>query len=108
MRFGSQSIARIRAGASTGNDQYGDPIPGVSSELVVNGCSVEPGSGTEFDDRREATTTLYTALAPPSDVMETDLIRYDGTVYAVDGPVGRWRGVGSKSHDVIRLKAVAG
>ncbi|HET8768684.1 MAG TPA: hypothetical protein VFM86_15265, partial [Pedococcus sp.] len=72
MRLGSQTIVRKRAGASGGEDDYGNPIPGAPGSLPIPGCSVQPGGGSELDDRREATTTLYTVWAPAdADVVET-------------------------------------
>ena len=42
-----------------------------------------------------------------ADVVETDTVTYNGTDYAVDGQIERWR-TGNLPHDVVRLKAVAG
>jgi len=109
MRLGTQTVTRLgRSGESTADDDFGNPVPGApGADLVISGCSVQPGNGSELVDNRDAVTTLFTVWAPPSDVLETDAIRYDGTVYAVDGQIERWR-VGRMAHDVIRLKAVAG
>lgn len=109
MRLGVQTIIRKRAGASTGVDQYGDPIKGAASDLAISGCSVQPGGGSEFDDRREATTTLYTVWAPANaDVVETDLVNHEGIDYAVDGAIERWNANPRMAYKMIRLKAVAG
>lgn len=109
MRLGNQTIELVgRPGASTSEDAYGNPVPGAAgADLLINGCSVQPGAGSELVDRREATTTIFTVWAPPSGVRETDSIRFEGTVYAVDGQIERWR-TGNLPHDVIRLKAVGG
>lgn len=109
MRLGTQTVTRKgRPGESTAEDDYGNPIPGAAgADLVVTGCSVQPGAGTELLDRRESITTIWTVWAPPADIVETDTVAYDGTDYAVDGQIERWR-TGNLPHDVIRLKAVAG
>jgi len=108
MRLGRQTITRRRAGSSTGEDDYGNPVPGAPDELVIRGCSVQPGAGAEFVDRREAVTTLYTVWAPvAADVIETDTILFEGVEYAVDGQVAKWAGGTRLDHKVIRLKAVS-
>lgn len=110
MRLGTQTVTRKgRPGASTGDDEYGNPIPGLpGADLPVTGCSVQPGAGSEFTDRRDALTTLFTVWAPVADVTETDVVNYAGTDYAVDGQIERWN-VGTRlDHLVIRLKAVTG
>lgn len=111
MNFGTQTITRKgRAGDSTTDDEYGNPIPGaVGSDLPIPGCSVQPGAGVEVLDRRDALTTLFTVWAPiTADVTETDDVEYAGTVYAVDGQVEVWAIGTALDHKVIRLKAVAG
>lgn len=111
MRLGTQSITRKgRPGEAAGEDDYGNPIPGgPGPDLVITGCSVQPGAGSEFTDRRDALTTLYSVWAPePADVLETDTIVFDGTPYAVDGQIERWNVGTNLDHKVIRLKAVNG
>lgn len=109
MRLGVQTVVRKRAGAVTGTDQYGDPIQAAASELSITGCSVQPGGGSEFDDRRQATTTLFTVWAPAgADVVETDIVNHEGVDYAVDGPVERWNPNPRMAYVMFRLKAVAG
>lgn len=105
--LGPHSIDVLRVGESSGKDDYGNDTAGADVEFTVTGCSVQPGAGGEFDDQREATTTLFTVWAPLDPrVFDTDRIRYDGTVYAVDGQVARWDF--TPGHQVIRLKAVSG
>lgn len=111
MRFGTQTIVRKgRPGESTGEDEYGNPIPGPDgADVTIAGCSVQPGAGAEVIDRRDTISTLFTVWAPePADVTEMDVVTYDGTDYAVDGQIERWN-VGTRlDHKVIRLKAVSG
>lgn len=111
MNLGTQTITRKgRPGESTTEDEYGNPIPGASgSDLPITGCSVQPGAGSEFIDRRDTLSTLYTVWAPiTADVTETDDVEYAGTVYAVDGQVEVWAVGTPLDHKVIRLKAVNG
>lgn len=109
MKLGTQTVTLIRGGASSGEDDYGNPIAGANSELVLTGCSVQPGAGSEVFDRRDAITTLYTVWAPTTPpVLDTDAVRFEGTVYDLDGPPERWN-VGSRlDHQVLRLKKVGG
>lgn len=110
MNLGTQSIDRLRSTGS-GEDDYGNDVgdwetPG---ELTILGCSVQPGGGSELHDSREAITTLYTVWAPiTADVVDTDRVRYAGTVYALDGPIEVWNVGTALDHKVIRLKAVSG
>lgn len=109
MRLGVQTVIRTRAGASTSEDEYGNPVPGAPSSLSIPGCSVQPGGGSELDDRRESTTTLYSVWAPAdADVVETDIVTHEGVDYAVDGAIERWNANPRMAYKMIRLKAVAG
>lgn len=110
MNLGTQTVTLLRGGASGGTDEYGNPIPGDSdSEIVLTGCSVQPGGGSEFHDSREAITTLYTVWAPLTPTaMDTDRVRFNETVYELDGPVERWEVGTPLDHQVLRLKAVGG
>ena len=108
MKLGPDTLTRRRAGAPTGDkDDYGNPILGPDDESELEGCNVQPGAGLTIADRRDATSTLFTVWAPPSDTVETDRLVYAGTEYAIDGQIERWR-PGRGDHDVIRLRAVAG
>lgn len=109
MRLGLQTITRKRAGVTT--DGYGNEVPDwdATTDLPITGCSVQPGGGSEVDDSREATTTLYSVWAPPdADVVETDRVNHEGVDYAVDGSIERWNASPRLSYKMIRLKAVAG
>lgn len=109
MRLGVQTVIRKRAGSVTGTDQYGDPVVGAPSTLPITGCSVQPGGGSELDDRRQSTTTLYSVWAPAdADVVETDLVTHEGVDYAVDGAIERWNANPRMAYKMIRLKAVTG
>ena len=107
--IGSQSVDVIRAGASPGDDAHGNPLPGVDAEFPIAGCSVQPGDGAELLISRDQITTIYTVWAPLEPrVLDTDSIRYAGTVYPIDGPVERWELGSDLDHQVIRLQRVEG
>lgn len=105
MRFGNQTIEILSPGIVEDDyhnevEDWGDPAP-----VSVEGCSVQPGVGGKFYDDRAATAVLFTVWAPFSaPATPQSRVRYDGSVYAIDGQVESWPG----SHKVIRLKAVAG
>lgn len=110
MNLGTQSIVRRGRSTSTTEDEYGNPVPDPPGpDLTITGCSVQPGAGPEFNDRREATTTIWTVWAPiESDVVDTDTVAYKGIDYAVDGQVERWEVGTALDHLVIRLTKVTG
>lgn len=109
MRLGRQSVTRKRAGTST--DDYGNTVldwDGATTDVAITGCSVQPGSGSEFELDREASTVVYTVWAPAaSDVVETDRVTYAGTDYDVQA-VERWQVGSPLDHLVIRLQKVTG
>lgn len=109
MRLGVQTVIRKRPGVAV--DSYGNEVPdwGSTTDLSIPGCNVQPGGGSEVDDTREATTTLYSIWAPAdADVVETDRINHEGVDYAVDGAIERWNSSPRMPYKMIRLKAVAG
>lgn len=109
MTLGPHTIVVLRAGSSASEDEYGNALPGAPVRTPVYGCSVQPGGGSEVEDRREATTTLWTVWAPLcADVQDTDKVEVWGTEYAVDGPIERWEFGTPLDHLVVRLRAVAG
>ena len=108
MRLGNQSVTVVRPGAPA-EDEYHNEIPGEASRHVIDGCSVQPGTGGVFLDRREATTTVYTVFAPKgADVRDTDRVEYAGVEYDVDGSVQRWDVGSALDHVVVPLKSVRG
>lgn len=109
MILGTQSVDRLRGTETT--DEYHNTVIDwdTPTAATITGCSVQPGGGFQVDDAREAITTLYIVWAPEgSDVLDTDRIRYAGTVYDIDGSVERWDVGSGLDHLVIRLKAVSG
>lgn len=109
--FGPHTIVRLRA-AETYDDYSGTYKPDwnvpPASELVIDGCSAQPGSPSRQDlDRRDAATIEFTVWAPISDVTEHDRIEYAGKVYAIDETIQIWD-FPPLSHAVIPLIRVEG
>ena len=110
MNLGTQTITRKRSTGTT-SAGHGNTVPDWTdpARATIPGCSVQPGGGSEFTDRREAITTLYTVWAPiTADVVDTDRVAYAGTDYDVDGAIERWEVGTPLDHLVIRLKNVSG
>jgi hypothetical protein len=109
MILGTQSVERLR-GVETEDEYHNVDIDWDDPDAAtITGCSVQPGGGLQVNDAREAITTLYTVWAPEgADVVDTDRIRFAGTVYDIDGSIERWNVGSSLDHLVIRLKAVSG
>ena len=107
--LGPHIVERLRSGASTGDDDWGNPSPGADEVLTIEGCSVQPGSpGGEYSTAREATSVLYTVWVPGlPDIKHTDRIRYAGRVFDIDGEPERWD-FPPMAHTVIRLTATEG
>lgn len=105
--LGPHTITVLRAGAAV-QDEFGNDVPGPTSEFTVAGCSVQPGTGSRYPDpSREATSTAYTVWAPLEPrVLDTDRIRWDSMLFEVDGSVGRW--AVTPGHQTIPLKVVTG
>lgn len=97
----------LRAGASTGRDAYGDPIPGPPTELPLAGCLFAEASSAEpVAVGRAAVITTATLYAPAgADVRPTDQLRNPaGDVFTVEGDPAAWPGAGV----VVSLKRTKG
>lgn len=90
----TETVTRIRAGASVGTDAFGVPIPGSDVETDITGALFAPGGTSEpVEVGREATVsapTLYFRDARP-DFVRTDRVRVRGVVYELDGDPADWR-----------------
>lgn len=116
MILGTQKI-RVWRATSGGEDEYHNPIPGPPASHDVEGCSVQPGAGTEYVIDRSATTTVYTVWAPiDADVLDDDEIEREpfaadyasAKPYEIDGPVGRWAVGTPLDHLTVPLKKTQG
>lgn len=82
-----------------GVDDYGDPIPGITTETTYHGVAIAPrvgGPGTsssEIDDRgRQGIVEGFTIYGPlDMDVTHTDRVRWRGDLFDVVGEPGPWR-----------------
>jgi hypothetical protein len=96
--LGAQTFTRERYPVDTEGEYDFDATP---DSLVVRGCSIQPITGTETLQGREARRIAWTAWAPPGhDVRATDFARFNGQLYRVAGEPQRWE-QGALAHDVI-------
>lgn len=78
-------------------DRYGNTTAvrnwAAAVDHVVAGCSVQPSSGTEDLDDRNAVVNRWVVVAPTgSDVLATDRVVHQGTLYEVSSEIRRTRG----------------
>lgn len=103
---------RIRAGASTTPDGYGNAVPGADVETSLPTLGIAPRSSSEFNQPgRTAVIVGLTVFFPGgTDVLSTDRFRVRGTVYEVDGEPGDWRSpfTGRRPGVEVALKRVTG
>lgn len=89
----TETVTRVRAGASTGTDAFGQPIPGADVELDIDGALFAPGGTSEpIEAGRAAVTSepaLYFRDARP-DIVRTDHMRVRGVLYSVEGDPSDW------------------
>lgn len=109
-----ETVTRIRPGAQTGTDAFGQPVYGSDAETDIDGAMFAPGGSSEpVEVGREAVVTaptLYFRGTWP-DIVATDRIRVRGVEFAVDGKPADWRdpfGTGGPGGLVVTLKAVEG
>lgn len=87
-----ETVTRIRA-TPGGYDQYGDPLPGTTSELEIPGCALAPRySHEQTEPGRRAVIEGLTLFTPPgADILPGDNVTARGIRYLVDGEPGDWR-----------------
>jgi hypothetical protein len=92
MRHPYGTAITVRRGSPGGFDPYGDPVPGSTTDTVIDGCAIAPRMSNEPTERgRQGIIVGLTVYAPAgSDILATDLILIGGVVYAVDGVPGVW------------------
>lgn len=108
-----ETVVRIRAGASPGDDRYGNPIPGTDVETSLTGAAFAPGGTLEPVEvgRTPIITTpkVYFRDDDP-DLVPTDRLRIRGVIYTVEGHpavwISPWTSVTRGT--VVELKAVDG
>ena len=88
------TLTLLRTSVS-GQDDYGNDVR-ESVEVDVQGCAVWPrdsngSGGNELTGTRDTVIVGYSAILPFGTVVKaTDLVRYAGTVYDIDGEPGVW------------------
>lgn len=110
------TVTIVRPGAPTGEDAYGNDIPGPPTEITVVGCGVAPRDGTgtagnEITDARDTVISGLTLFAPHgTDIRATDRVRVGGVLYEVEGLPGSFRSPLTGSHGpvVVSLELVTG
>jgi hypothetical protein len=106
--FARQSWTRERYPVVTdshGNEDRPD-FEADPAELVITGCSIQPGAPAEVLGDREAVRIAWTIYQPSgADVLATDFGRFDGVLYRVSGEPQRWTSAsGALDHDVVLLE----
>lgn len=104
--FNVDTIVRVRPARISDHGRLiadWDAPPAVP-DLPIAGCSVQPGAPDEETANRESITVRWTVYAPPAaDVTGLDGVRWQGTIYQVEGDPQRWPDFGGLGHQVILL-----
>ena len=90
----TKAITRVRRSPG-GHDRYGDPIASTVTETVLDGWLLAPRHQDESTERgRNGVVIGLTGFRPglPCELLHTDEVRIDGTLYVVDGEPGDWDG----------------
>jgi hypothetical protein len=88
-----ETVVRIRAGDSPGDDRYGNPLPGVDADTPLTGAAFDPGGSLEPSEvgreQRVTNPKVYFRDYAP-DIVATDRLRVRGDVYRVIGRPAKW------------------
>lgn len=87
----NQTVTRQRA--TEVEDRYGNTVLSwdnpATAEIV--GVSLQPSETTEIVEDRQVTISAFRLYAPPTaDILATDRIEYQGTVYEVAAQPQKW------------------
>lgn len=84
------TIYRLRPAGPA--DRYGDPNPAALTRTLIDGAFVAPRTSGDIEDRgRSGVVVGLTLFAPHgTDLVHTDKVEVDGTVYDLDGDPGSW------------------
>lgn len=86
--IGPHTVVRERP---LGTDIHGDPVEGEGDLETVEGCLVYPRGSAEQSGRETTVVTGKVLLAPGgADILSTDVIRYQGKEFTVEGDPGEW------------------
>lgn len=109
--FGA-TVTRLRPGASTGNDRYGNPIPGADVSTPIIGGAFAPGGSIEPVEvgRAPVVTTPKLYFLAAVDLTEGDRVLVNGTTYTVEGTPADWHSAWGSTLAglVVELKVVEG
>lgn len=109
-----QSVTRVRPGASTGEDAYGNPIPGPPESVVIANVSLQPLLGSPSTEALSASydqvVTRWRLFVPPgTDLVTTDRVQQGSLDLEVDGNPVTWPGPdGQPHHGEAMLKRYGG
>lgn len=86
-----ESVVVVRV-AGGGDDDWGDPLPGVEMRTSIDGCAVAPLKSDESASiegpRLIDGFTVYAPLG--ADIASGDVLEVRGGLYHVDGAPGVW------------------
>lgn len=108
MSLPSETVVRLRAGATTTDPYSGTTVPDWSvppAELPLVALIADAGTGEPLTPDRapvDADYTLYIDSPDPVDVTAADRMRVRGDVCTVEGKPFLWAGAGTVIHCKIR------
>lgn len=84
------TIVRVRG---SGYDTNGDPVAGTPARLTIAEAFTAPRETSDLDDRgRNGVIIGLTLFAPyGTDLLHSDQVEVDGTLYNIDGDAGQWK-----------------
>lgn len=83
-----ETVTVVRSGEPT-EDDYGNSVPGPSTEFDVLGCAVAPRSSSEDLQARDQVIVGLNVWLPSGVVVyATDQMRVRGALYEIDGEPG--------------------
>lgn len=104
-------ISRVRR-APGGLDEYGDPVESTSTSTELVGAFTAPRPESEITSRGRAGVIVGLTLYAPfgTDLVHTDQVDVDGTLFEVEGEVGSWRNplTGWEAGIEVALRRTAG
>lgn len=89
-----EPVTRIRAGTSPGPDPYGNPLPGVDVQTVIEGAAFDPGGSrepVEVGRTQTITTPKVFFMDAWPDIVESDRLVVRGRTFTVQGRPPAWR-----------------
>lgn len=86
----TQTVTRLRA-TDGAPDTHGNVTQTWTDHLTIDGCSVQPVTGSEFNEGRQTVITRWRWFGPvDADVTSVDRIVFEGDTFEVDGSVMKW------------------